>query len=340
MLNFFLKREKQYIRIHPQIILDFFIIGFSILFLFFIRKVLLLFYLSFIIMVALTPMVKKFKKLKLPNTLAVSLSYIVSIFLVVLTFYIIVPPLIVELSNLLTQENLKWINNIVSIEKIKLMPINEFAGTVSNSLKTLSNIISSTFNGALTFITIFILSFYLSLERETLENIGFSLTNNKQEALKIKIFIKKIQEDLGGWVRGQLILMTIIGLITYIGLTIIGIEYALPLGILAFFMEILPNLGPTIAATPAIAIPLIDKNYILSITILLFYIFVQQIENNLIVPKVMEKSANVNPLIAILSIMIGIKVDQFMGAFLAIPTFIIIRAFFEIFIKKYNEDEI
>ena len=142
-----------------------------------------------------------------------------------------------------------------------------------------------------------------------------------------------IENQLGGWVRGQLVLMLVIAVFTYIGFLLIGIPYALPLAILAGFLEILPNIGPTIAAVPAITIAYISSGPALAVVALLFSILVQQLENNVIVPKVMRENANVNPLISIIAILIGLQLAGVVGALLAIPLYIVIRTVYGSFFR-------
>ena len=127
--------------------------------------------------------------------------------------------------------------------------------------------------------------------------------------------------------------MLSIAVLTYIGLTIIGVPYALPLAILAGLLEILPNIGPTIAAIPAIAIGYITGGPVIAGVVLLLSIVVQQLENSVLVPKIMRENANVNPLISIVAILTGFQLAGVMGALLAIPSYITIRAVYSVFFR-------
>jgi predicted PurR-regulated permease PerM len=119
--------------------------------------------------------------------------------------------------------------------------------------------------------------------------------------------------------------MFVVGLLTYIGLTILGIKYALPLALIAGFFEILPNIGPTLAAIPAIAVALLTVSPLMGLAVLGLYIIIQQLENNLILPYAMKKSANVNPIISILVILIGFRLGGVVFAALAIPLFLVVK---------------
>ena len=127
--------------------------------------------------------------------------------------------------------------------------------------------------------------------------------------------------------------MLTIGIVTFIGLTVLRIPYALPLALAAGLLEILPNLGPTLAAIPAIAIAYISFGPVSALLALIFYVIVQQLENNLLVPKIMAANAHVNPLVAIVTILIGVEIGGVVGAFLAIPIYIVIRLIYSTFLS-------
>jgi len=136
---------------------------------------------------------------------------------------------------------------------------------------------------------------------------------------------------LGGWARGQLALMFIIGLGSYIGLQILGIPYALPLAIITGIMEIIPFIGPTLSAVPAVIIGL-GISPLMGLAVVAVYVLIQQLENSVFVPKVMQKSANVNPIITLLSLAIGFRLAGIVGLLVSVPVFITVRVFVNEFV--------
>ena len=150
-------------------------------------------------------------------------------------------------------------------------------------------------------------------------------TDKKAHVELTKTFLDQVEQQLGGWVRGQSILMLVIGVFTYAGLSILNVPYALPLALLAGLMEVVPNLGPTLSAIPAIAIAYLDISPVMGLIVFCFYVIVQQLENNFIVPKILRDNADVNPLVAIVSMMIGFKIYGIMGGLLAVPVYIVLR---------------
>jgi len=110
----------------------------------------------------------------------------------------------------------------------------------------------------------------------------------------------------------------IVGILDFIGLRFLGIEFALPIAIIGGLLEIVPNIGPTIATLPAVLAGL-TVSLPHTVAIAAWYFLVQQVENTVIVPKVMQKTTGVYPLVTILSLAIGFKLGGMAGAILAIP---------------------
>ena len=113
--------------------------------------------------------------------------------------------------------------------------------------------------------------------------------------------------------------MLIVGLMSYIGLTFLGVEFAVPLAFIAGLLEIIPNIGPTLSMVPAILVAL-GTSPILGLAVFALYFVIQQLENNLIVPKIFSKAVGVSPLVVIISLMIGFRVAGATGAILSLPT--------------------
>jgi len=112
--------------------------------------------------------------------------------------------------------------------------------------------------------------------------------------------------------------MTFIGSLTWIVLTLMHIPYALPLAVLAGLLEIIPTIGPIISAVPAVIVGL-SISPTLAFAAVIGYILIQAIENNFLVPIIMQNAVGLNPIIVILAIVIGSKLMGIAGALLAIP---------------------
>jgi len=129
-----------------------------------------------------------------------------------------------------------------------------------------------------------------------------------------------------------------IGLMSYVGLSLFGIEYALPLAILAGLLEIIPIVGPIISAIPAIIIALtISPSPFLAIAVAILYFIIQQFENHIIVPMIMKQAVGIPPVITILAILIGGRLAGISGALLSIPIFICLHILFQEFFTSREE---
>jgi predicted PurR-regulated permease PerM len=314
----------------------FFIIG--LFFLYFIRDIVMTLFLALILMSALNPAVKKLeKKLKIPRIVGIFVLYIAIIFLLVLAFILIVPPLISEIPNLVSTLALPPLPSNLSTLHFSVSEISGLLNQVKDSFSAIYNVVTSTFSGIFSFFTVLVMASYLLLDRDNLhKKIGWFSRQKKHFELA-KELIDTVEVHLGGWVRGQVFLMLTIGILSYVGLTLFRIPYALPLSLLAGLLEILPNLGPVVSAIPGIVITFGAYGPAMAGFIALFYMIIQQLENNFIVPKIMKQSVDVNPLTTILVILIGFKVAGIPGAFLAVPAYIVIRSAYSIWLREYGD---
>ncbi|PIZ79021.1 MAG: hypothetical protein COY01_01165 [Candidatus Pacebacteria bacterium CG_4_10_14_0_2_um_filter_40_20] len=327
-------KEKHSVFIDPiSVIYILSIFGF-LYFLFMIKQIVILLILAFIIMVALNPVVVILqKKLKVPKPIAIALSYVFLVIVCGSFIGLIVPPLASQFIGFVSHLDLPGLNDYIKEINFSLQEASQLVQQMGQSVGVAFNIVTSAFNGLFTVVTLFMVSFYLMLEREDLHKKMSWFTSDKKIIERVEIFINQAEEQLGGWVRGQLLLMLTIGIVTFIGLTVLRIPYALPLALAAGLLEILPNLGPTLAAIPAIAIAYISFGPVSALLALIFYVIVQQLENNLLVPKIMAANAHVNPLVAIVTILIGVEIGGVVGAFLAIPIYIVIRLIYSTFLS-------
>jgi predicted PurR-regulated permease PerM len=194
----------------------------------------------------------------------------------------------------------------------------------------LSTVISI-FGGIVYAITIFALTFYALVDGARIRKSLASLIPIDQKE-RLYATINKVSEKLGDWLRGQLILMVTIGAIDGTILGVLGIKYALTLGLLAGLLEVVPVIGPIIAAVTAITVAFISGAAIWKIVVIIIaYILVQQLENNILVPRIMSKVIGLSPIYVIIAILIGNRLLGLGGAMLAVP----VAAGLHVFIREY-----
>lgn len=335
MFNKFFGSEKT-VKISPSIVVFTFAFLTMMYFLYYVRTILGMLFAAVIIMAAINPGVKKLEKnFKLPRVLGIVLMYALVISILAGVIALIVPPLVVELTNLTKVIDLGPVQNYVKDFKFGLTEVSGIVSSLGGSVTTLLAVVNSTFSTLFTIFTVVVMSVYLLVDRENLYKKISWFTKDSSHLKIADKFVDDLEIQLGGWIRGQLILMTVIGVVIYFGLTLLGIPYALPLAVLAGFLEILPNLGPTIAAVPSIILAFIYGGWLFAGATTLFYIIVQQLENNLIVPKIMKENADVNPLATIITILIGLKIGGIIGALLSVPVYITLRAIYGIWRDKF-----
>lgn len=285
-------------------------------------------FIAILLMTALNPAVDKLTRAKIPRSIAILIVYLLLIGVVVGGLFWIIPPFVDQTTRLVSRlpelvEDLASFLEAVGIagvdrgliesqlSQIGTIPINLVRFTVS----ILSNLIAV--------FTVLVITFYLLIERRNLDKYLLVLFGDGAER-KAKSFVDQLEARLGGWVRGELMLMFIIGGTTYLGLRLLGIPFALPLAILAGLLEVVPNIGPVISAIPAVILSF-TISPVMALATTAFYFLVQQLENSIIAPKIMQKATGVNPLVTIVSLAIGFQMAGPLGAILAIPIVIVIH---------------
>lgn len=301
--------------------------------LWFVRNILVLFFLCFIFMEAINPTVSKFEKIKIPRPLAIIFIYLM--ILAVLFFAIagLVPPLIEQTSALV-----KALPEI--IQKINFFGLS--ANDITSQLKLteklpsrIADTVITVFTDIFSIFLVFVITFYLLLERKKMDNDCLKIFGQKICDKFIKI-VDNLEKRLGTWVKAELILMTIIGILYYLAFTILGIKYAIPLAILAGLLEIIPSFGPIVTNTFA-AIIGFAISPITAVLAVVCGMFIHWLENNLITPKVMKESCGLNPVVTILLLATGAKLAGIAGMILAVPVYMTIETIIKVIIEKEDQ---
>lgn len=286
-----------------------------------IRDILLLLFISFVLMSGLRPMVDGLERIKIPRGLAIIIVYIVLFAVFGLIGGIFVPPFIAETVHFVTQFS-SSLNETIPFLELRMQDIIPQIAPLSQNIYRVT---LGVFSNIVTLFTLLIFTFYLLLERKHLAQFLKSLVGDAA-GTRIQQTIVRIETRLGKWIRGQLTLMLIIGVAVYIGLTVLRIPFALPLAIIAGILEVIPNIGPTISAIPAIIVALtISVNPFLALAVGSLYFIIQQIENSMVVPIIMKKAVGLPPLVTIVSLLIGGRLAGIVGVLFSIPFVLIVQ---------------
>ncbi len=300
-------------------------------FLYFIRDVIIILFVGIVLAAALYDPVEALVKIKVNRIVAVVLVYLAITAVIATGFYLVLPPFGIQISQfannvpvyLLRVKNEFWFLrdvNLITFQRLEGMSsyLTDFAG---NIVTTTINVFGVLFSIAF----IFIISIYISMQEKGLRNFFLSIMPESRRSYAI-VMAERIQKKLGSWLRGQIILALIIGSLVTIGLSLLNVPYALTFGIIAAILEFIPYFGPVIASIPAILIAFLQAPLV-GFLVLILYVVVQQLENQLIAPLVMHKAVGVNPLVIIFAFLIGAKAAGFLGIVLAVPIAAIINEF-------------
>lgn len=293
--------------------------------------------LSTLIVISMERPINYFMRLVLFNKkvgrgLAVFLSYSIFIIAILTAIVFIVPPLFTEFQ--------KFITNIPSIlEGIKIpeeIKTNFFGKepVVPKMSAGVLNVTVSVFSNMVSFLSIFVISIYMSLDWVNIKRTFISIFPKKYEEV-VEDTISDIEKNVGSWVKGQALLMLIIGVSSFIGLSILGIKYVVGIGILAGIFEAVPSIGPFLTAVIAGIIGF-SESPVKGIGIVALFTVIQQLENNLLVPKVMGKVSGFRPLVVLLALLVGAEFFGLIGAVCAVPISMIISTIVKRFLVNNN----
>jgi predicted PurR-regulated permease PerM len=280
---------------------------------------------------AVDPAANWFTKFKIPRVLAVLLVYLIAFSAILGTLFFFLPPLFGDISdiafkipaqiNTLINTNPTW-SSVATLfgnfsTKFSVQDI-VGSGLFSSSLpQNAFDLTRAIFSGIFDFILIVVISFYLAVQKNGIENFLRVIIPSKREEYIIDLW-NRTEVKIGRWMQGQLLLAVIIGPLVFLGLTLFQVKYALTLAIVASVFEIIPIFGPILAAVPAVIFGFGDSPA-LGLILIGFYLVIHQFENHLLYPLVVKKIIGVNPLVVIISLIVGYELVGFLGIILAVP---------------------
>lgn len=192
----------------------------------------------------------------------------------------------------------------------------------------------------LLFLTYLIVTFYFLLQSDQLVEWGYSLVPAQYRA-EVRGLGRQIDEVLASYIRGTLLLIPIMAVVTYIALTILGVRYALVLGIATGFLEVIPLLGPWSAAGIASMVALFQttnhfgwESWVLAIVVAITYFVLRMSEDNFIIPYVVGHAVHLHPVLVLFAILAGGALGGPFGLFISIPTVAVVRLLLRYIYRK------
>jgi predicted PurR-regulated permease PerM len=292
---------------------------------------------------------------RVPRLLAVASIYLVLVAVLIIASILLTPALIRQVRALSHELD----SIITATMQTGQVPLADFLGiqldptSLTSQLRTelvglasaLPGLLIGAASGVLNGVLALVLSLYLLIEADAVVRSVDQLVpvEYRDEWQRIKTELDRIWSS---FLRGQVTLALIIGVLVTLALVILGVPNALLLGLLAGVLEVIPNIGPVIAMIPAVLVALFQgsmnwrvDNVIFALIVLLTYFVIQQLENHLIVPKVLGGSVNLPPLVILIGAFAGANLAGVLGIFLAAPVLATARLAGEFVLKKLLEPQ-
>jgi predicted PurR-regulated permease PerM len=324
-----MQTEKKVISITTGTMIRALLVISGAVFLYYVRDLVGMLLVSLLLAAAMNPIADYFDKKRVPRSLTVLAIYVIIFLFAGVLLVAIIPPMIEEMRSLIQNFGSIWQRLLTNFHNLRdftanyglengfQQSVDAMSARISESFTDLFATATSVLNGIISFFVVLVITFFLVVEKNGLKDMVVSFVPERYHGY-VADMAGKVQRKVGQWVLGQIILMAFVGVISYIGLLAFGVKYALLLAIIAGVTEIIPYAGPVAAAIPAILFAAADSPT-KGILVFLLYFLIQRIENMILVPKVMQKTTGLNPILAILSLAVGFSVGGLAGGLLAIP---------------------
>lgn len=319
--------------------------------LYLVRDTLLLIYVAGLIAVGLSPLVDAMEqqrvvtRVRLPRWGAILSVYVILFTVVVLFVMLMVPPLVSQARDFLTvapdliSRGQRWMieqgilgQEITIGEAVRQAP---GAGT-ADAVGTVVLAIWGFVGGVFGIVTILIVAFYLLVDADAIVRAMVRLFPRTERA-RVRDAFRRAGGKVSAWLAGQLLLGAIIGTTAAIGLWILGVPYFYVLALIAGIGELIPIVGPVLAAIPAVAVGF-SESPALALGVALFFVIQQQVENHVLVPRVMSRQVGISPVVVIMALLIGGSLLGIVGAILAVPTAAILQVLLQELLVEATAD--
>jgi predicted PurR-regulated permease PerM len=299
--------------------------------LYFLRDIVMIVVTAIVIASSVEPAVQALIRRGISRLFSVILTYAIIVAAFVGILFLFIPPVLGDMAGFLQGLPAQLSSINISEATHGLIPFGNVGEALSSAdvLKNLSKAISDSTGGALTtlsavfggvasFILIFVFAIYFSVQETGVDDFLRVVTPVKHQVYVLNLW-KRSQDKIGKWMQGQIVLALIVGVLSYLGLMILGVPYALLLAVLAALCELIPIFGQIIAAIPAIAIAFTSGGLTEALLVLGLYLVIQQFESHLIYPVVVKKVVGIPPLLVILALLVGYKLLGFLGVLISVP---------------------
>lgn len=310
-----------------------------------ILSILLFLFLGFVFMSSIRPVVLWFESKKIPKGFAVFLAYLLINVIIWGGVSLVFVPFINQLADLVSVLP-GWIND--ALLSLKDFSIGRFhlnfdvvypyiydmlkAFPTVDSVKNIAGFVSGFFSVFALLLTSMIFSIYLVLEHDSFFDILLIRFSSDAKRERVKKLVVDVEEKLGSWVLGQATVSTLVMIFAGIVLSILKVPFAIPLAIIIGIFCLIPQVGATAGSLVACIVALITVGPIKALIFLILFFVYQQLENNLIVPKIMSNAVGLKPILVLLGVMICLIFLGPVGGLIAVPIMVILQIFYEFYV--------
>ncbi|MBU5292762.1 AI-2E family transporter [Anaerosalibacter bizertensis] len=321
----------------------------------FLSEIINILVLSSILAYLLNPIVDFFKKKNIPDLWSVIFVYII-IFLIIFIFsFVLIPKIIREFRNIgsilpdylnkiyeyIDRVQNKYYSNFKNlppqfdgIRDIFEENINNLERIIIKWIKKFVDITTNAFSKIFTLILVPIISFYFLKDKEFFKKKIYLTIPKAHRGEIVKLF-KEMDKSISQFIRGRIIVGIFVGITTTIALFILNIDFAFSIGMLAGIADIIPYFGPVIGIIPAVFFALLEGP-LKALWVIITFTIIQQIENNIITPKVVGESVGIHPVTVIISLILGGGFFGILGMILAIPVVAVVKILYSYIVEKVN----
>lgn len=320
--------KRVLVNISSQSIIKLLVFTALALLLYLIREVIILVLAALVLSMALESWVSWLQSYRVPRTMSVIITIVLVVLLFAVVLILLIPPVVQQISDLVANfpqyydavtkalENLHVPGNFNLEDQISAW-LNKLSGYVGGAAAGALNLVLKVFGGLISLVAFVVMTIYLVASAHETRAFFTKISPAPYRAY-VSDLIPRVETKLGYWLRGQLILSFFIFVLDFAGLSIIGVHYAFLLALLAGIFEIVPFVGPIISAVPGIFFALAQSPG-KALLALIVYVVVQQLEGHILAPKVMGKQVDINPVLVIIFLLAGAKLEGILGALLAVP---------------------
>lgn len=300
---------------------------------------------GFVFMSAARPVVSYLMSKKLSKGLSVFFTYLLGIIILTAIISVVIVPFIDQIDGLIRAIP-GWVKTLTSdFEEVNILGyivdptlINKMATdfierlSMFESFENIASTIGGLFSSTALVLACIIFSIYLVIDHDNILELGLIRITSDTKRNRVKKLILDVEHKIGRWLLGQALVSTIAGITMGVILVVLKVPFALPMGVFVALMSAIPTLGATLGAIPPLFVALVVHGPVTALTILVLFFIYQQIENNIIIPKIMGNVMGLKPIFVMFTAASFFILFGVWGAVLAVPAIVILRICYEFYI--------